>query len=68
MLRNGFMIVLAVGIIFGGLMSPVRAATTNKVTAAAARQAALAQAQKRKHKHHHRQKKTVGLPTAALAN
>ena len=68
MLRNGFVIVLAFGMLFGGLLTPARAATPAKVNAAAvaARQAALAQATKKKHRHHHH-KKTTALGQVAPA-
>ena len=61
MLRNGFVIVLTVGMLCGGLLSPARAATPAKVNAAiAARQAALVQAAKKKHKHHHKKQTAAG--------
>ena len=67
MLRNGFVIVLAFGILFCGLLSPTSAANTAKVNAAiAARQAALAQAAKKHHKHHHHKKGTAGQVVPAI--
>jgi hypothetical protein len=62
MLRNAFVIVIAVGMLFGGLLSPASAANRAKVNAAiAARQAALAPAAKKRHKRHHHKR----APTAA---
>jgi hypothetical protein len=60
MLRNGFVIVLAVGILFGGLLSPASAVTPAQANTIAARQAALMAARKH-HKHHHHKKPTAGV-------
>ena len=66
MLRNGIVIVLALGMMCGGLLSPVSAANPTKAKTTAsvvAKQAALAQAAKRRHKHHHHKKTAaIGQP------
>lgn len=67
MFRNAFVIVLAVGMLFGGLLSPASAANTAKVNAAiTARQAALAQTARKHHKHHHHKKGTTGQVVPAI--
>jgi len=67
MLRNALVIVLAVGILFCGLLSPVNAENAAKVNAAiAARQAALAQTAKKHHRHHHHKKGTTGQVIPAI--
>jgi hypothetical protein len=67
MLRNAFVIVLTVGVLIGGLLSPALAANSAKVNAAiAARQAALAQTARKHHKHHHHKKGTTGQVLPAI--
>jgi hypothetical protein len=61
MLRNTFVIVVALGVTFGGLISTASAVNPAKVTPAPtntlpAMQAALRPAAKRHHKHHHHKK------------
>lgn len=67
MLRNGFVIVLVFGMMFGGLLSPVSAATPAKTNAAsAARRAPLAQTAKKKHRHHHKKTAAAGQIVPAV--
>jgi len=66
MLRNAFVIVLAVGMLCSGLLSPVNAANAAKINAVAARQAALAQTSKKHHRHHHHKKGTTGQAAPAI--
>jgi len=62
MLRNAFVIVLGLGMLFGGLLAPASAANPAKTNAAiAARQAAIAQASKKHRRHHHHKKPTAGV-------
>jgi hypothetical protein len=67
MLRQAFVFVLALGMLFGGIVAPASAATHAKATKAnttvAARQAAVAAAKKR-HRHHRHHASAV--PTAAV--
>ena len=64
MLRNAFVIVIAVGMLFGGFASPANAAkpTPAQANAAiAARQAAVGPVARKHRRHHHHKKPTASV-------